>query len=125
MRGAVRMQPLPPPRSHVRGTCSLSHLSDPAGHPSMYSYCVHELHLSDETAFKRIRAARTARQFPSILAALADGRLHVSAVVLLAPYLTPANADELLTAAAHRSKAEIEQLLAERFPRPDLPDRLA
>jgi len=61
----------------------------PAGHPSMYSYCVNELHLSDEAAFKRIRAARTARQFPSILAALADGRLHVSAVVLLAPYLTP------------------------------------
>jgi hypothetical protein len=93
----------------------------PAAHPSMYSYCVHELRLAEEAAFKRIHAARTARKFPAIFAAVAEGRLHLSAVVLLAPYLTPENADELLTAAAHQSKTGIEQLLAQRFPRPDVP----
>ena len=36
-------------------------------------------------------------------------------VVLLAPYLT---------AAAHRTKAEIEELLAQRFSRPDAPSQL-
>src|SRR4029077_1326248 len=41
--------------------------------------------------------------------------------VLLAPYLTEATADELLTAAAHKRTCEVEQLLAQRFPRPDLP----
>jgi len=92
----------------------------PAAYPSMFAYCVGELGLSEEAAFKRIRVARTARQFPAIFPALADGRLHLSAVVLLTPYLTPENADELLTAAVHRSKSEIETWLAQRFPRSEL-----
>jgi len=96
----------------------------PATHPSMFSYCVHELRLCEQAAFKRIRAARTARQFPAIFTAVASGRLHLSAVVLLTPYLTPENAYDLLAAAAHQTKAGIEQLLAERFPRPDLSDRV-
>ena len=93
----------------------------PAGYPSMYAFCVHELHMSEDVAFKRIRAARAAREFPAIFEAVADGRVHLSAVVLLAPHLTPDNADELLSAATHRTKAEIELLLAQRFPQPDVP----
>ncbi len=96
----------------------------PAAYPSMYLYCVGELRLSEDAAFKRIQAARAGRRFPALFAALADGRLHVSAVCLLAPYLTEATAEELLAAATHRSKTEIEQLLAERFPRPEVPARL-
>jgi len=92
----------------------------PAAYPSMFAYCVGELRLSEDTAFKRIRVARMARQFPAILGALADGRLHLGAVLLLTPYLTPETADELLAAATHQSKSEIEQLLARRFPRPDV-----
>jgi hypothetical protein len=95
-----------------------------AGHPSMFAWCVEELHLSEETACKRIRAARTAQQFPVVYGLLADGRLHLTAVVLLAPYLTRENAEDLFAAATHRSKAAIESLLAERFPRPDLPTRI-
>ena len=95
-----------------------------AGHPSMFAWCVEELHLSEDSACKRIRAARAARQFPALFAMLADGRLHLSAMVMLAPYLTPENAEEFLAAATHQSKAGIEQLLAEWFPRPDLPVRI-
>ena len=96
----------------------------PAAYPSMYAYCVHELRLSEAAAFKRIHAARTARRFPALFVALAEGRLHLSGVVMLAPHLTPENADELLAAAAHKSKAELELLLARRFPRPELPERV-
>jgi len=96
----------------------------PAAHPSMFSYCVHELRLSEEAAFKRIHAARTARRYPALFTALADGRLHLSAVVMLAAHLRPENAAALLAAAAHRSKAGIERLLADLFPRPELPERL-
>ena len=96
----------------------------PAGYPSMFAWCVAELLLSEEAAFKRIRAARVARQYPAVFALVADGRLHLSAVVMLAAYLTPENAEGLLAAAARQSKMGIEQLLAERFPRPDLPDRI-
>ena len=83
----------------------------PAGHPSMFSYCVQELGLAEEAAFKRIRAARTARQFPAAFVAVAEGRLHLSAVVVLSSYLTPENAGELLSAAEHQSKAGLERLL--------------
>src|SRR5687768_7383029 len=81
----------------------------------MHSYCIHELHLSDAAAFKRIRAARAAREYPAFRAALADGRLHLSAVVVLAPSLRPENAEELLAAAVHKTKAEVELMLAHRF----------
>ena len=94
----------------------------PAAYPSMYAYCLGELRMSEETACRRIRAARAARDFPTIFAAVADGRLHLSAVVLLAPHLTVENAGELL--AALKSKSEIERILADRFPRPDVPTRL-
>ena len=51
-----------------------------------------------------------------MLLALAAGRLHLSAIVLLAPHLTAENADELVAAAEHKSKAEVQLLLAQRFP---------
>src|SRR2546428_7265561 len=72
----------------------------PAAYPSTYAYCVHELHLSEDAAYKRIQAARVAREFPVIFEALADGRLHLTGVGMLAPYLTPENSEELLAVAA-------------------------
>jgi hypothetical protein len=89
----------------------------PAGYDSTYAYCVGELRLSEHAAGKRIHAARAALECPAVFEALADGRVHLSAVVLLAPHLSPQNADELLAAATHQSKSAIEQLLAERFPK--------
>src|SRR5436309_660156 len=89
----------------------------PAAYPSMYDYCVHELRLSEDVACNRIQAARVARQFPVIFEAVAEGRLHLSAVRLLGPFLTLENAADLLAVAAHRTKPEIEELLARRFPR--------
>lgn len=92
----------------------------PAAYPTMFAYCIGELRLSEDAAAKRIHAARAARRFPSVFNAIAEGRLHLSAVVLLAPHLTEDNAAELLAAAVHKSKSEIERLLAERFPRADV-----
>ena len=92
----------------------------PAGYPSLVAWCVGELGLSDDAAFKRITAARAARRFPAIFTALADGRLHLAAVGLLAPRLTEETATELLSAASHKTRSEIERLLAERFPKTDL-----
>src|SRR5207247_1247392 len=88
----------------------------PLGSAPRRRYAV-ELRLSEDAAYKRIQAARVARQFPGIFEAVADGRLHLTAVGLLAPYLTPKNAAELLAAAALKTKSEIEELLARRFPR--------
>ena len=96
----------------------------PAGYPSMHAYCVGELRLSEDAASKRIQAARTARQFPALFAAVSEGRLHLAAVCLLAPHLTSENVERLVDVATHRRKAEIEELLARLFPRPGLPAML-
>jgi len=44
---------------------------------------------------------------------LADGRLHLTGLVKLAPHLTPENRDDLLKRAAHRTRRQIEELVAE------------
>ena len=102
----------------------------PAGYPSMFAFCIGELHLSEDAAYKRIRVARAARRSPRVLVALAEGHVHLSGLTLLAHYFNPAvkgtpipdpaMVDELLTAATHKSRRQIERLLAERFPRPDV-----
>jgi hypothetical protein len=94
------------------------------GYSCMKDFCVRELHYSEGAAYKRITAARKARELPQILNMLADGRLHLSGVVILSKYLRSGNADDLLSAATYKTKAEIELLIANRFGRPDWPDRL-
>src|SRR5512144_1435993 len=74
----------------------------PAGYPSMHAFCLEELRLSEDAAYKRIQAARAARRFPALFAAVAEGRVHLAAVCLLAPHLTEENAEELIQAATHR-----------------------
>jgi hypothetical protein len=88
---------------------------------SMFRYCVRKLRMSEDIAYKRIQAARAARRFPAILDMVADGRLHLTAVVMLAPFLRREGATELLQAATHKTKFEIQRLLAERFPAADIP----
>ena len=89
--------------------------------PSMFRYCIHVLQLSEPEAYLRIVAARAARKHPVLLAMLADGRLHLSGIAKLAPHLTRENRDALLGRATHRSKRQIEELIAEICPRPDVP----
>ena len=94
------------------------------GYPSMHAYCIEGLHWCEGTASRRIYAARAARRFPVLFDAIADGRLHVTAVVMLSKHLSSGNVDEVVAAATRKSKAEIEQLIADRFPQPDLPQVL-
>ena len=119
-------------RERAATAAGLAHIAEvdarrlylPTGYPSMYEYCVGRLALSEQSAKKRIRAGRAARRFPTIFEAVAEGRLSLTAVVVLAPYLSPENADELLSASAGHTRSEIEQNLASRFPRLDAPDGL-
>jgi len=75
-----------------------------AGYSSMFAYCVEKLHCSEDATYKRIQAARAANRFPAIFDLVADRRLHLSAVCLLAPHLTEDTAGELLAAATHRAR---------------------
>ena len=88
----------------------------PAGYASMFAYCVEQLRLSEDAAYKRIQAARAARRFPALFGALTEGRLHLTAIGLLAPHLNAENVAELMAAATHQGNAQIRQFLARRFP---------
>ena len=112
-------------RDRATTAALLAHLAEvderklylPDAHPSMFSWCVGVLKFSEDIAYKRIRAARAARSIPAIFDRIADGRLSLSTVVLLAPYLTAENAVELIEAAAGKRLSEVEELIARRFPR--------
>jgi 5-methylcytosine-specific restriction endonuclease McrA len=88
--------------------------------PSMFKYSVDVLHLSEAAAYLRITVARASRRHPALLTLLADGRLHLRGIAELAPQLTEANCDDLLARAAHKTKAQIKELVAEIAPKPDV-----
>lgn len=92
-----------------------------AGYPSLLEYCVGELHLSEASAWRRIQVARAARKFPQLFEPVADGRLNLTSVLLLRPYFTPRNVERLIEATSHRTKSEIEHLIAKRFGPAELP----
>src|SRR5258706_15706312 len=83
----------------------------PAGYPSMFAYCVEKLRFSEDAAYRRIRAGRLCRQFPALFELVAQGQLHLAGLCVLAPHMTPENAKELVAAATHRRKSEIEELV--------------
>jgi hypothetical protein len=91
------------------------------GCSSLFTYCVQVLHFSEHTAYLRIEAARAARRFPEIVDRVANGSLHLTAVSLLAPHLTPANHLEVLDAARHKSKRDVEHLVERLRPQADVP----
>jgi 5-methylcytosine-specific restriction endonuclease McrA len=87
----------------------------------MFVYCTDVLHLSEHEAYLRIAVARAARAHPDVLPMLADGRLHLAGIAKLAPHLTPENRVALLARAVHKTKRQIEEIVAELAPRPDAP----
>jgi hypothetical protein len=90
------------------------------GHGSLFTYCTQVLRLSEDAACNRIAVARACRRFPVILDRLASGALSLTSVRMLAPCLTPENHEAVLARASGRSRREIEALVAELAPRPDV-----
>ena len=92
-----------------------------AASPSLYDFCTRKLGMSESSAVRRIMAVRIARCFPVVLDRIANGKLHLSALVLLRNHLTKENHEALLDEVAGMSKRDLEQLLAARAPKPDVP----
>jgi hypothetical protein len=120
--------------THVAGECAqlladlLAHLAEVDSRKlylekatsSLFVYCTERLGFSEDETCKRIQAARAARAYPVIFELVAQGRLHLSAINLLAPHLTKNNHEELLGLACGKSKRQVEELLAARFSQPDV-----
>ena len=91
------------------------------GYSSLFTYCTGCLHLSEHAAYGRIEAARASRKFPIILVRLADGSITLTTICLLSNHLTQENHEQLLIAARHKTRREVEQIVATLRPMPEVP----
>jgi len=92
---------------------------------SLYAYCRERLAYSEDEALKRVRVARLVQKVPAALDELSGGAIHLTGLFVLSRYVTLANANELLGEARGKSRRELERLLARRFPRPDVAERVS
>jgi hypothetical protein len=92
-----------------------------AGFSSLFAYCLQVLRLSESATCKRIDVARAGRRYPLLLERIADGRLSLTTARLIAPHLTSGNCDEVIAAASGLGMRAVEELVARRFPKPDVP----
>jgi len=90
------------------------------GFSSLFQYATRRLHLSEPAAYGRITAARAARRFPALLPLVDEGALSLTTIGLLAPHLTDDNCASLVEAARHKSKREVELIVAALHPQPDI-----
>ena len=88
----------------------------PQGYASLFAYCRDALGLSEDAAYNRMRAAKVAARWPAIVDMIANGSLTLTAVRLLADLLTDENHEALLGRAMHKTKREVEALVAEVAP---------
>jgi hypothetical protein len=95
-----------------------------AGFSSVFEFCQQKLGMSEGEAFRRILAARLGRRFPVVYSLLASGQVNLSTLELVREWLTEENHAELLCAVASKSKREVLEFLAARFPRPDRPSKI-
>jgi hypothetical protein len=107
--------------AHLAALDSRAVLYAAEGYGSLFSYCTQALRLSEDAACNRIDAARACRRFPLILDLLASGSVSLSAIRLLARHLTAENHESVLANAMGKTRREIEALIAELAPRPDVP----
>jgi hypothetical protein len=107
--------------AHLAALDSRPALYAAEGYGSLFSYCTQALRLSEDAACNRIEAARACRRFPVILDLLASGDVTLTSVRLLSRHLTVENHQAVLVKASGRSRREIEALVAELAPQPDVP----
>ena len=92
-----------------------------SGCSSMFAYCTQVLHLSENAAYARIAAARVATRFPVVFDLLTEGAITLTTITLLRRHLSDENHVALLESARHKSKADVEMLVATLHPQPDVP----
>ena len=79
---------------------------------STFDYCRRKLRLSEDEAYKRIQAARAARDHRLILEFVRRGDLSLTAVTRLAPHLNSNNAGDLIGRCVGKTIREVEEVVA-------------
>lgn len=87
---------------------------------TLFAYCRRVLKLSEDAAANRIHAAKACLQFPLLLELLASGEIGLSTIRMLRRHLTAENHERVLARARNARRVDIEKLVAELAPRPDV-----
>ena len=102
----------------IRSLCEVEvrqlHLA--IGCSSMFGYCTQVLQLSEHAAYARIAAARAAARFPLVMDLLSEGAITLTTITLLGRHLTAENHVAVLESAQHKSKADVEMIVATLHP---------
>jgi 5-methylcytosine-specific restriction endonuclease McrA len=88
---------------------------------SMWAFCTERLNMSEGETSRRLNAAKLVRKFPSVLGRLERGEIHLSALRQLGAYLTEGNVDAILDDAKGKTRSQLDEMIARRFPRPNAP----
>lgn len=91
-------------------------LAESESFPSLFEYCVRELHYAQGEAFRRIRAARAAEKFDVLYGHIEKGELSLTTLAMLEPHLKWDNYRKLIRAAKGLSTREVEALVASLNP---------
>ena len=90
------------------------------GH-SLWEYCLVRLGLSESEAYYRICAARLARKFPLVFELLEQRKIHLTALALIAKYLTEENHVVIQVSAVLQTKIELARdMMSHANPTGDL-----
>ncbi len=106
--------------AHLAALHERPSLYEGLGYGSLFDYCTSVLRLSEDATCTRTAVAGACRRFPVILDLLATGATNLTNIRRLAGKLTPENHEAILARAVHRTREEIEVLLRELDPLPDL-----
>jgi 5-methylcytosine-specific restriction endonuclease McrA len=87
----------------------------------MWVFCMERLKMSEGETSRRLNAARLVRRFPSVLGRIERGEIHLSALRQLGPYLKEENVDAILDEANGKTRTQLDEMIAHRFPRPNAP----
>jgi hypothetical protein len=107
--------------AHLAALDERASLYAAAGYGSLFAYCREALRLSEDATCARIDVARICRKYPAVLDHLASGELTLTTARLIGHHLTAENLVEVLRRAAGRSRRQVEVLVAELAPQPDMP----
>src|SRR5688572_8049183 len=106
--------------AHLAALQERPNLYEGLGFGSLFEYCAAVLRLSEDATCTRTAVAGACRRFPVILELLATGAMNLTNIRRLAGKLTPENHESILARAVHKTREEIEVLLRELDPLPDL-----
>ena len=106
--------------AHIAALQERPALYEGLGFGSVFDYCTAVLRLSEDATCTRTAVAGACRRFPVILELLATGATNLTNMRRLAGKLTPENHEAILARAVHKTREEIEILVRELDPLPDL-----